>query len=172
MQSYRAKKGFSLIELMVVLSVVSVLVGIAAPSFSNWMKDNRIEAVASQTRSMLNAVRSEGISRGEFARIEIGSGRLSTCVVTDIVNTCEDAIENAPIETIDWDAEKIDISSSKDINDGITFDLRGRLLPREDKILLTYCDERGANKALVITINQIGRAMVTELSTEPDAQCL
>lgn len=56
-------RGFSLIELVVVISIIGILSSVAVMSFSSWMRKAQIEG---QTREMLaefNAARSESVFR-------------------------------------------------------------------------------------------------------------
>lgn len=64
--------GFTMIELLVVLAVVAVLVGLAAPSFNEQMARRRLEGVATDLSIDL-----------QFARTQAVSDRNSVQVVTD-----------------------------------------------------------------------------------------
>lgn len=56
--------GFTLIELMVTLSIAAILMGIAVPSFQTTIKSNRIVTQTNQLVTALNLARSEAIKRG------------------------------------------------------------------------------------------------------------
>lgn len=55
--------GFTMIELMIVLSVAAVLALIAAPSFGTFLNNTRLSSAAMQLVSDLNLARSEAIKR-------------------------------------------------------------------------------------------------------------
>lgn len=57
-------RGFSLIELMVVLAILGILMGIAVPNFSEWIASQRVRDTASDLHTSLMRARSEAISRG------------------------------------------------------------------------------------------------------------
>lgn len=56
--------GLTLIELLVVLSIAVILMAIAAPSFNETLRRNRIETAANSLLSALNFARTEAIRRG------------------------------------------------------------------------------------------------------------
>lgn len=73
--AYRQKimnrnKGFTLVELMVTVVVVSIVVAVAIPSFSDQIKNNRSEALGEEFASALNFARMEAVKR---------VGRVSLC---------------------------------------------------------------------------------------------
>lgn len=57
------KKGFTLIELMVTISVAAILLAIAAPSFKEFMAAQRIRILSSSLHADLLRGRSEAINR-------------------------------------------------------------------------------------------------------------
>ena len=73
----RYKKGFSLIELIVTLSVAAILMTLAVPSFSSFVKDNRLITQANDFVTALNLARSEAIRR---------SGRVTVCKSSDQIS--------------------------------------------------------------------------------------
>jgi type IV fimbrial biogenesis protein FimT len=59
----RATKGFTLLELMVVLAIAGVLAAIAIPTMSDFMRNSRITAAANDVMAALHFTRSESIKR-------------------------------------------------------------------------------------------------------------
>ena len=56
--------GFTLVELMVTISVLAVLLGIGVPSFRDMIEGNRITTVTNDLVSGLQFARSEAVKRG------------------------------------------------------------------------------------------------------------
>lgn len=69
----RSVAGFSLIEAMVVVSIVAILAAIAAPSFSDMLRSNRLSAASSALQVSLSLARSEAVKRGADARVTVAA---------------------------------------------------------------------------------------------------
>ena len=57
--------GFTLLELMVTVSIVAILGALAAPSFQTMIQANRTRTVANELMATLNLARSEAARRGQ-----------------------------------------------------------------------------------------------------------
>ena len=66
----KIQKAFTLVELLVTLSVVAIVIAIAAPSFNQQIAKNRAEVLGDNFASAINLARYEAIKR---------SGRVSIC---------------------------------------------------------------------------------------------
>ncbi|NLY58914.1 MAG: prepilin-type N-terminal cleavage/methylation domain-containing protein, partial [Gammaproteobacteria bacterium] len=56
-------KGFTLVELMVVIALLTIIATVAIPSLSTLMRDNRTEAQAEELNALLQYARSEAVTR-------------------------------------------------------------------------------------------------------------
>jgi type IV fimbrial biogenesis protein FimT len=63
------QRGFTLVELMVVLAVGSILLAIAIPGYANFVKTSRLAAVTNDLVSALHLARSESIKRGTWVTV-------------------------------------------------------------------------------------------------------
>ncbi|EPJ85293.1 putative pillin [Pseudomonas sp. CFII64] len=66
--SHRAK-GFSLIELLVTVSLVGILAAIAIPSFSSVIRNSKADAEVTTLQRALNFARLEAINRGLATKV-------------------------------------------------------------------------------------------------------
>lgn len=60
----RASRGFTLIELMITITVAAILLGIAAPSFREMSVRNQLSAYTNDFIAAVNYARSEAVRRG------------------------------------------------------------------------------------------------------------
>lgn len=71
----KSTSGFTLLELMITLSVAGILMAIAIPSFSDMMRNSRLTAYTNELVSALNIARSEAVKRGQHVVVrKTGTG--------------------------------------------------------------------------------------------------
>ena len=63
------QKGFTLIELMVTLTVLGIVLAWAIPSFNTILSNNRLETAAHELHGALQLARSEAVKRREGVRL-------------------------------------------------------------------------------------------------------
>lgn len=73
--------GFSLLELMVGVSILGVLLALALPSFSEWVRNNQVRTVAEALREGLQLARSEAIKRNTRVRLQLVSTLDTNCAL-------------------------------------------------------------------------------------------
>jgi len=69
-----ARRGFTLVELMVALAVLGILAIVAAPSFVAFIEMQRLRGVNHELLTDIQFVRSEALRRGERVGMRFGSG--------------------------------------------------------------------------------------------------
>ena len=63
---FRNKKGFTIIELLIVIAVIAILVGIALPRFKGMRDEGNITRATGELRSLQSAVESYRIHTGAY----------------------------------------------------------------------------------------------------------
>jgi type IV fimbrial biogenesis protein FimT len=64
-----AMRAVSLVELMIVIAVAAIIIGLAAPSFSEYILTQRVRSVHAQLATDLQFARAEAVSRGSFVSV-------------------------------------------------------------------------------------------------------
>jgi type IV fimbrial biogenesis protein FimT len=87
----RGESGLTLIELAIATAIVSILVGLALPSFQNFAQRQRLEGAAAQLETDLFLLRSEAVASQETLRISFSQAAGGSCYVIHrgAANACQ-----------------------------------------------------------------------------------
>ncbi len=93
-------RGFTLIELMMVIALVAILVTLAAPSFYDLILLQRLKSVTAQVMTDLQLARTEAAGRNLPVQVRFSSNTAETCYVlyTGHPNDCN--CVNTPVCTV------------------------------------------------------------------------
>jgi len=178
--------GFTLIEMMVVVAVTAALLMLAAPAFTDLIKDNKLLSEVYALRATLNNARSEALAQRTF--VTICSSTDGEICATDedwqegyiaFVDADGDGVVDDPndpdgdqvfiakvMDSPGLDIEYID-SGGTPIN-RLRFSSRG--YAREFNGTFAVCDDRGPKKSRGVIVASIGgvRAAVDLDPNDPD----
>lgn len=73
-------RGFTLIELMVVIAVLAIMLTLAAPSFADFFQRYRLRGAADKVVTMLASARAEAVMRNRDVSIDFKGGSTVWCV--------------------------------------------------------------------------------------------
>ena len=137
-------KGFTLVELMVVLAILAIVAFIAVPNFTTLIRDNRVEAQAEELNSLLQYARSEAVIRkvDTFVVIDPGTGEAE--VFRD--STGGDLLRSSSFDTT---------SVSLDVSD-TTIGYRSNGTTTTPGFKAVLCNQNNADTGRLLTISASG----------------
>lgn len=144
------QRGLSLVELLVGLVVLSVLVSVAAPSFSRMVAEQRLRQVGSELRISLATARSEAVKRNEAVSLIKQGSDWSTgwCIEAGKTSNCS----AQPIQQFNVASDQITV-----LKDGaaagteINFNAWGRVTSCPEFLLTTTAGGSACALCLVVT---------------------
>jgi len=94
--------GFSIIELLITLTVLSIVLAIGVPSIIGWVRAMEVRSSAESLRSALQRARAEAVARNTRVRISLSNttgnpGWNVTCV--NVAAACPVSLLSHTIET-------------------------------------------------------------------------
>lgn len=95
------RRGFTLIEAMVVLTIVGVMLAYGIPAFSTWIANTRIRGTAESILSGLQYTKAEASSRNQQVRFQLVTDLTAACTrttasptwIVDLVDAANDSVE-------------------------------------------------------------------------------
>ena len=102
MPARRSQAGITLVETMVVSSVLAVLTGLAAPSFDSSIQRRHLEGAATQLETDIHHARMLAVARNAPLRMSFESGAGGSCYVvhSGAANQCACAVDGSPVHTV------------------------------------------------------------------------
>ena len=88
--AYQKKRGFSLVELIIVIAIFAVLSAFAIPSYTQMVQNNRIKTAVESVQNGLQVARAEAVKRNAPVQFDLrGSDSAWTvCVVPAVPGAC------------------------------------------------------------------------------------
>tara|TARA_B110000977_G_scaffold186381_1_gene252269 strand:+ start:768 stop:1325 length:558 start_codon:yes stop_codon:yes gene_type:complete len=173
------QQGFTIIELLVVIAIAAILATIAAPSFVDINKNNRVNGAAREFQGIIQLARTEAITRNAIVNLYNSN---TDGDWSDVIYLCEAASNTAICVSNDASfIKKYNIGdlSDDDVSNGditidsnttadsiISFAANGRL-STNTAIAIAFCDNRtsGNRDFQLLSISVTGRPSISDLET-------
>jgi len=146
----REQRGLSLVELLAGLVILSVLVSVAAPSFSRMVAEQRLRQVGSELRISLATARSEAVKRNEAVSLIKQGSDWSTgwCIEAGKTSNCS----AQPIQQFNVASDQITVlKDGATAGTGISFNPWGRVTSCPEFLLSTTAAGSACALCLVVT---------------------
>lgn len=141
--------GFTLIELMVTIAVMGIIVGIAAPSISNQLANQRVKSTAATLNNALREAKTESVIRRQAITVTIDNKDTSssgTLVLTDAKSNL--------IGTYTYDA-KSTISGKDSDNKDKSTSLFSPEKTTDQEVTYTVCDSNTSASPRQIEVSKL-----------------
>ncbi|WP_077341566.1 GspH/FimT family pseudopilin [Pseudocolwellia agarivorans] len=162
------QKAFTLVELLVGISVISIITIIALPSLSKFVIDMRVDNQISELYRLLNIARNASVNSGQ--NVVICPLVANTCTndwtreISVFINTVNDNTLDLPADEI------VRVKSALSNNDrfqysggaSLTYNALGNLTSNTAEDTFSYCPEGvpDASRGIIISIS--GRAYISQ----------
>ena len=135
-------KGFTLIELMVILSIIAIISSIAAPSFNQQFKQYKFDQESQDVLSLFREARAQAI-----------------LLKKDVKLTFTQSISDIPTASnYFWHAKNAQITTPSSVE----FDMLGRMKSRPSNGCISITDKNNQDLKKAITINVLGGIEVVQ----------
>jgi len=109
------RNGFSLVELMIVLTIVGILAAIATPSYQTFMAHRRLNGAARQIMSHLMLARQRAVTQNHQCKVFFDAGTHSYTILNDSDNDgTADTGERTEVKDIRQNYDDISFSTTAD----------------------------------------------------------
>ena len=170
----RSSPGFTLIELIVAVTILGILVGLGVPQFTDFLRNSRRAAVLNELVGSLTLARSEAVRRGvliSMCKTVDGSACVSGAGDTwaagwlVFVNTDGDLPPVFDIPDGETDLRvrteanaPYTLNPSAGVTNSITFRGDGSVVAAGS---FSYCDSRGTPRARAAVVSAVGRVRLS-----------
>jgi type IV fimbrial biogenesis protein FimT len=144
----REQSGFTLIELMVVVTILVIAIGMGTPSLSAFLQGQQVKGLAYDLTTDLLLARSEALKRNASVSIARSSTSWSSGWTT--------AAAGVRISTRNAAAQSVDVSGAPA---SITFDVNGRVSSPTTDVRITI-SKAGASRCVELDLSGRARSSV------------
>jgi type IV fimbrial biogenesis protein FimT len=159
MNDRNAQRGFTLIELMVVVAVLAIVATVAVPSFQQIIENNRLATESNRLLSAMSFARSEAVRVGDDVSLSAKAGGFDEGWCVHLGAACNDNAGNEILRQ--FDAGQLAYTAPAD---PLTFNSRGEASNAPFVVSLEprSCETGAVDKRRIISVSLSGRGSVVQ----------
>lgn len=158
----RSTRGFTLLELMIVVAIVAILAGVGIPAMNNFLDNSRAEAKLTELSRMFAFARSQAASTKSPVTICPLENGACTANWQGQISVFNDPNNNRVLDANETVLRVIEPSAANDTiifaAVGVTFAANGTA---NTNGIFSYCPSGGANQSAQLALLQSGRSRVS-----------
>lgn len=149
-------KGFTLVELMVIVALVAIMAAIAVPSFTDFIRKNEIQAAADDITGLL-----------QFARNQAINTRSSVTVTRDPANhKWVVTVLGEESRVLSYNPAKVDFDTDPDLTSNkLTFNAYGGANKASE---ITICRGKDSDNGYLLEVKRSGRLALSARGGAPE----
>lgn len=159
-------RGFSLVELMVVIAILAIVAGFAAPAFNTWSADTKTRTVAEALQNGLRLAQTEAVRRGVQVQFVLTNDAPVATGVTQSTtgrSWVMQSMQRANPGTVDAFIQGANLNAVSNISlvsassATVIFNSLGRVVSPTSAVTYTLNSSVSGGRNLRVTLSQAGR---------------
>ena len=168
-RSYKAQRGFTLLELMIALTVFGLLLGLAVPTFREAIRNNRTTTQTNEFVTSLNYARSEALKRSNPVTVCSstdgatcsGSTSWSTGWIAFVDTNANGTLDGAEVSLQQWPAAQTGITLDSTVRSFVRYASTGMSSGAETfNLIPTGCSGDHARQIAISTTGRVASTVV------------
>ncbi|MEJ2044028.1 MAG: GspH/FimT family pseudopilin [Reinekea sp.] len=160
----RCQRGFTLIELMATIAIAVILATAAVPSFSHFITNQRMNAVARDLQNALVLTRSEAIKRNNSVHlinnVDWAGGMIVSTLSTRTYDDCINSANADCVSVFQPMGDRLSVTPSSAVNT-ITYRKNGRLSISGFTFTICPSPVDSSYQERIITVGTTGIAQIS-----------
>ncbi len=156
-------RGFSLIELIIAIAIISVVVAIAMPGYATWVKNSRVRTAAESIQNGLQTARAEAIKRNLAVKFVLAS-HSAWCITTSNCTTASDTLQSRTAS--EGSSSAISVTTAPSDSTEVEFNNLGSVSASPVPFSQVDLNLTGADRPLRVTLGVGGNTRLCDPSSK------